>query len=129
MDKTILPRFSDYGNANEYYRKLYETENPLNTLLLWSHRNQMKRIRLEIYDYDPNLGDCFENRTMAELDFILKTLDKEEAAATAAIKEKYLKLKEIYSIYCDLRRPPQQEPSSKIRSISQKKKKKKKKKF
>ena len=86
------------------------------------------RIRLEIYDYDPNLGDCFENRTMEELNFILKTLDKEEEAATAAIKEKYSKLKEIYSQYCELKRP-QQAPSPRNRSFSQKKKKKKKKKF
>ena len=53
------------------------------------------RIRLEIYDYDPNLG--FENRTMEELDYILKTLDNEEGVATAAIHEKYLQLKEMYS--------------------------------
>ena len=66
---------------------------------------------------------------MEELNFILKTLDHEEEAASAAIKEKYLKLKEIYSQYCDLKRPPKQESGSKNRSFSQKKKKKKKKKF
>ena len=91
------------------------------------------RIRLEIYDYDPNLGDCFENKTMEELNYILKTLDNEEKVATAAIKEKYVKLKEIYSQYCELSRPPEQEPRNPNvpanRSASQKKKKKKKKKF
>ena len=39
----LYEKYSDYGNANEYYRKLHETEIPLNTLLLWSHRGQIKR--------------------------------------------------------------------------------------
>ena len=70
---------------------------------------------------------------MEELNYILKTLDNEEKVATAAIKEKYVKLKELYSQYCELSRPPEQEPRNPNvpanRSASQKKKKKKKKKF
>ena len=90
------------------------------------------RIRLEIYDYDPNLG--FENRTMEELDYILKTLDNEEEVATAAIHEKYLQLKEMYSRCSELKRPPRQQETDcanvlSARPCSQKKKKKKKKKF
>ena len=70
---------------------------------------------------------------MEELNYILKTLDNEEKVATAAIKEKYVKLREIYSQYCELSRPPEQEPRNPNvpanRSASQKRKKKKKKKF
>ena len=87
------------------------------------------RIRLEIYDYDPNLGDYYENRTLEELSSILETLDNEEEGATAAIKEKYLKLKEIYSQYCELKRPHRPNVPTRSRSFSQKKKKKRKKSF
>ena len=70
---------------------------------------------------------------MEELNYILKTLDNEEKVATDAIKEKYAQLKELYSRYCELYRPPEQEPRSPNvpanRAASQKKKKKKKKKF
>ena len=68
---------------------------------------------------------------MEELDYILKTLDAEEEVATAAIQEKYLQLKEIYSRCCELKRPPQpcSPHVSAVRPSSQKKKKKKKKKF
>ena len=70
---------------------------------------------------------------MEELNYILKSLDCEEEVAAAAIQEKYLKMKEICSRYCELKRPPQQEPTCKNvsanRRFSQKKKKKKKKSF
>ena len=88
------------------------------------------RIRLEIYDYDPNLEHYYESKTIEELGHILKTLDDEEEVATAALKEKYLKLKQIYSRYCELNKPPPSSPNvlSRSRSFNQKKKQKKKKK-
>jgi len=106
---SLYEKFSDYGNANEYYRKINETEIPLNIVLNISHRNLLRRCRLELFDFDPNLEeeeeDGFENTSLGELEDILRSLDKEEEEAVAVIETKYFQLHEIYSKYSQLKRP------------------------
>ena len=65
------------------------------------------RFRFELYDYDPNQEDLYEDKSIGELEEMISSLDNEEEDAIFAIKEKYLKLHEMYSRYRELKRPEQ----------------------
>ena len=62
---------------------------------------------MELYDYDPNVEELPENKSIEELKYILEKMDIEEEASVARIHRKYFQLYQIYSQYLEERRSDQ----------------------
>ena len=90
----------------------------MNTCTISFKSTIFTRFRLELYDFDPNLEDSYEENSIEDLNVILNNLDREEEKEVNEIKEKYLKLHQMYLRYSQLKRPEQNSSCPDISNFS-----------